>query len=208
MKNHALLEVIAVFAIGLLCAHPAKATTQTISSSSSGGGTNFGTATVNTASVVTCTYAAGGTYGTSCYINAPGWGGVVNVGQSIGTSGAGTVTLSCYGQYPVNGGLNCTAKIDDELCTPEQTIHASASGSGSTSGLAPIKSPALVECTQAVGGTYGTQCYIQSPGWNGYLSAGQSTATSGAGTVYLGCSGQTSPSGGLLCSAQVSQVCP
>lgn len=208
MKNLAFLEVFSLFAVALLCANPASATTQTISSSSSGGGTVLGTANVTTASAVTCTQASGGTYGTSCYINAPGWGGVVRVGQSIGTSGAGTVTLRCYGQYPVNGGLNCTAKVDDALCTPEQTIHASASGSGSTSGLAPIKSPALVECTQAVGGTYGTRCYIQSPGWNGYLSLGQSIGTSGAGTVYLGCSGQTSPSGGLLCSAQVSQVCP
>jgi hypothetical protein len=186
----------------------ASASTQTISASARNGGQTPGTAAISSPSAVTCTAAMGGTSGTKCRIIAPGYSGLVSVGQSIGTTGAGTVTLYCSGSYPANGGLSCTAKVDDTMCTPEQTIIASSSGGGSTIGLAPIKSPAIVECIQATGGQNGTRCAVQSPGFNGYLTAGQSIGTSGAGTVFLGCSGSYPANGGLSCAAQVSQVCP
>lgn len=59
---------------------------------------------------VTCTQANGNnpnTYRPSCYIVAPGHAGIVERGRSIGTSGAGTVTLTCNGQAP----LSCTARV-------------------------------------------------------------------------------------------------
>lgn len=185
------------------------ATTQTISASANTSGSTTGTAPVSSPSVVTCTQASGGLYGTNkCSINAPGINTLMSVGQSIGTSGAGTVILKCYGQYGAGGGLSCQAKIDDTLCSPEQTISASSTFSGSTNGFAPVKSAAIVECTQASGGIYGTKCSVSAPGYSGYLNVGQSIGTSGAGTVNLHCAGQYNANGALSCKAQVSQVCP
>jgi hypothetical protein len=43
-----------------------------------------------------------------CYIVAPGYAGEVPVGHSIGTSGAGTVTLTCTGQGNV---VRCVAQV-------------------------------------------------------------------------------------------------
>ncbi len=196
--------VLVLLGLAFFSAGSVSAAVQTISSTES----VTGHASVSTTAVVTCTQAAGGQYGTFCYVQSPGWTGLLTVGQSIGTNGPGTVTLHCNGQYPIGGGLSCTAKVDDVLCSPEQTISSSASGTGSTVGLTPIKAPALVECTQASGGQYGTLCLVQSPGWTGLMSVGQSIGTSGPGTVSLTCSGQYPPLGGLSCAAQVSQVCP
>ena len=44
----------------------------------------------------------------SCNINAPGFNGDVKVGGVIGTSGAGTVTLTCNGQ---GNRLACSARV-------------------------------------------------------------------------------------------------
>lgn len=197
-----------LFSAFIMYASVAGATTQTISASANVSGSTTGTAPVSSPAVVTCTQASGGTYGTKCSINAPGINTLMDVGQSIGTSGPGTVTLKCYGQYGSSGGLNCKAKIDDSLCSPEQTISASSSLSGSTNGFAPVKSAAVVECTQASGGIYGTQCSISAPGYTGYLNVGQSIGTSAAGTINLHCAGQYNTNGALSCKAHVSQVCP
>lgn len=203
-------KIISALLLSLFIMHAgiADATTQTISASSNMSGSTPGTAPVSSPSVVTCTQASGGIYGTKCSINAPGITTLLDVGQSIGTSGPGTVTLKCYGQYNSGGGLTCKAKIDDSLCSPEQTISASSTLSGSTNGFAPVKSAAIVECTQASGGIYGTKCSISAPGYSGYLNVGQTIGTSGAGTVNLHCFGQYNANGGLSCKAQVSQVCP
>ncbi len=198
---------------GLGLCNSAAAATQTITASAHNGQSNRGMGLATTLSVVTCTRAVGGgAAGTRCSIEAPGWNGVLSVGESIGTTGPGNVILNCNGSYSANGGsLGCTATIDDSTCSPEQTIFGSASNGNSSRGLAPIKSAAIVECTQASGSVAGTitTCGIQSPGYNGRLAAGESIATSGAGTVALSCGGQYSANGGgLSCSAQVSQVCP
>lgn len=211
MKSQIYFCSISVLISALFFANVASATTQTITASARNGTSTPGNATVASISVVTCTQAGGGGQGgTYCLIQAPGWNGILSVGESIGTTGSGNVTLKCNGSYPASGGgLSCTAQIDDAVCSPEQTILASARMGGSTRGLAPIASAAIVECTQASGGIYGTTCGIQSPGWTGFLSAGQSIGTSGAGTVSLSCGGTYSANGGgLTCTAQVSQVCP
>ena len=68
------------------------------------------TASVRGPTAVTCSSAVGNNprqYPPSCNIAAPGYNGSVTPGQTIGTSGAGTVTLTCNGQAP----LRCTAQI-------------------------------------------------------------------------------------------------
>lgn len=50
---------------------------------------------------ITCTLApASGGYPASCQIAAPGYGGAPNQGQTAGSSGPGTVMLTCNGQAP------------------------------------------------------------------------------------------------------------
>lgn len=196
---------------GLFFTNFAEAAITNITAQARNGAQTPGYASIPSSAVVTCTQATGGEYGTSrCNIEAPGWNGLVASGQSIGTSGAGNVTLSCSGTYAASGGgLSCSASIDDTICSPQQTISSTSSGLDFTQGSAPVKSAAIVQCTQATGGQSGTSaCNIQSPGWSGSLSAGQSISTSGAGTVLLNCNGIYGTNGGLQCSAQVSQVCP
>jgi hypothetical protein len=80
------------------------------STTDSSGNQHPGSGAVGGPSPVTCTSASGSNprqYPPSCNISAPGYNGPVAPGQTIGTSGAGTVTLTCNGQVP----LRCTASI-------------------------------------------------------------------------------------------------
>lgn len=202
----------AILAAGLLSLGSASAAVQTITSRSSTSNGYSGNGTATSASVITCTSATA-SMGTNngCVITAPGWSGMVKQGQSIGTSGAGAVKLTCTGQYDFNyGRLDCVAKIDDVACMPEQSINAASVGGGSTAGLAAVKGAALITCTSLTGGLDGTgRCAFQGPGTSASLVAGQQTASTGPGTVKLTCSGMYSATGsGLQCGAQVSQVCP
>lgn len=208
MKGQVSRYSFAVLVAGLFFACAAGAATQTIHATASGGGSTTGSAVVASPSKVTCTQATGGGATSRCFIQSPGWSGFLKAGQSIGTSGAGNVFLSCGGTYPVGGSLSCYAKIDDAACTAEQTISASSNSSGNTEGFAPIKSAALVKCTSATGGGTSSRCFIQSPGFGGLLQSGQSIGTSGAGTVALSCVGTYPVGGSLSCRAQVSQTCP
>src|SRR5882757_2249717 len=61
---------------------------------------------VGGAAKVTCTMAAG--KNATCFIAGPGVAQQVPQGQNVGTSGAGTVTLSCNGTAP----LRCQARVD------------------------------------------------------------------------------------------------
>ena len=45
----------------------------------------------------------------TCYVEGPGVAKQVRVGANVGTSGAGTVTLTCNGTAP----LNCSARVVD-----------------------------------------------------------------------------------------------
>lgn len=207
MKSQVSFYSSLVLIAGFFSANTASAATQTISARAWNGNSTSGNAIVASSAKVTCTQASGGT-NTRCFIQSPGWSGLIKAGQSIGTSGAGNVSLSCTGSYPVGGSLSCSALIDDTACSPEQTISASSQSGSSNQDFAAIKSPAVVECTQATGGGSTSRCYIQSPGFNGSLSQGQSIVTSGAGTVSLLCNGSYPVGGGLSCRAQIGQVCP
>ena len=66
-----------------------------------------GTAAVKGAAKVTCIATAG--KDCTCYITGPGVASQVPKGGVVGTSGAGTVTLTCNGQ----GALSCSARVDD-----------------------------------------------------------------------------------------------
>lgn len=202
---------LVVLVTGLSVMDTANAAVQTINASSSGGSSTSGNAVATSTAVVTCTAATGGQNGTVCHVTAPGWNGIVPVGKSIGTSGAGNVKLTCNGSYAASGGrLACTAQINDALCSPEQSITASASTGNSNWGYAPIKGAAIVQCLHATGSVNITpRCNINAPGYSGGLTTGQTIATTGAGTVTLNCTGMyPANGGGLNCSAQVSQVCP
>ncbi len=90
---------------------------KTISASARNGViTNASAQTIKPASV-TCTQAAGGTSGTTCGVRRPGTSGingyaVLQVGQSLGTSGGGDISLGCNGSYNSSGGgLTCSAQV-------------------------------------------------------------------------------------------------
>lgn len=201
-------RVLAVLFAGFFFATAANAATQTIYATSSRNNTTTGNATTASPAKVTCTSASGGGTSSRCFIQAPGWSGLVPAGQSIGTSGAGNIVLSCTGTYPVGGSISCSAKVDDTACASEQSISATSNSSGVTQGMAAIKSPSIVECSYAAGGGTSSKCFVQAPGYSGLMLAGQSIPTTGAGTVVLGCSGTYPVGGSLSCTADISQVCP
>ncbi|MDQ1092872.1 hypothetical protein QE400_002285 [Xanthomonas sacchari] len=187
------------------------AATQTITASASHGNTYNGTASTSVPSTVTCTQAsAPGTDGTKCMIQAPGWYGAINQGDSIGTTGAGTVVLNCSGQYDYNSGsLSCAATVEDTVCRQSTTLNSSIKGQRNIVATTPIKAGATVKCTAASGGIYGTTCGVTNPGASMVvLPVGQSIVANGPGTVKMGCNGAyDANSGSLTCSALVTQVC-
>jgi len=87
------------------------AAAQTITSSTDPNGNQHpGRAAVRDPSSVTCASVVGNdprNHPPSCNIVAPGYWGIVNIGQTIGTGGLGTVSLTCNGQAP----LRCSARI-------------------------------------------------------------------------------------------------
>jgi hypothetical protein len=88
---------------------------QTISASVVQDNVQTGTAAVKGPATVTCIGATNGGGGpnsrpATCYITGPGYHGDVSLGQSIGTSGAGTVTLGCDGSPEP---LHCTARVKE-----------------------------------------------------------------------------------------------
>lgn len=207
MRSNWKYLVVSVLFAGFSFATAANAATQNIYASSSRYNTTTGNATTASPAKVTCTSASGGTSG-RCFIQAPGWSGLVPAGKSIGTSGAGNIVLSCTGTYPVGGSISCSARVDDTACSSEQSVSATSNGSVTTQGMAAIKSAAIVECRYAAGGGTSSKCFIQAPGFGGLVLVGQSIPTTGAGTVTLGCSGTYPVGGSLSCTADISQVCP
>jgi hypothetical protein len=91
----------------------AKTTGQNITASFDSTGQHPGTAAIGGPVKITCTRAVSDIPNPqprpSCLIQAPGYGGNLNPGQSAGASGAGTVVLNCNGQGNV---LRCGARIN------------------------------------------------------------------------------------------------
>jgi hypothetical protein len=85
---------------------------QTISASNDATGQHPGLAAIAGPAKITCLTAASDIPNPqprpSCNINTPGFFGDVAVGNSVGASGAGTVTLTCNGQ---GNRLTCTARV-------------------------------------------------------------------------------------------------
>ena|SRR5947209_1405004 len=85
--------------------------TRTISSTTDTHGNIIpGSAAISGTATVTCVSAHGNNPHVNrpaCNIAAPGYNGAVKPGSSVGTSGAGTVTLTCSGAAP----LQCSASI-------------------------------------------------------------------------------------------------
>ncbi|MCF5950924.1 hypothetical protein, partial [Xanthomonas perforans] len=94
----------AVFLCGILSCSSVDAAVKTITASARNGGSTQGSAIASNLSVVTCTQATGGgEAGTFCSVQAPGWNGVLSVGESIGTNAPGNVVLNCIGSYAASG---------------------------------------------------------------------------------------------------------
>lgn len=169
-------------------------------------------ASVAVPSTVKCTSAYGdvpsGGVPPKCWIESPGYSGLVAPGTSVGTSGAGTVKLTCVGSVTPNGVIFCAAEITDSVCITSRVIPASSSGGSSVIPTVPLSKVATLSCNSAIGGTYGTKCSVQSPGFNGFLTPGQSAGTTGAGTVMFGCQGSYPINGGLSCTLGITQSCP
>lgn len=106
-----LATVLLVLMISLQAQQNKNMTAQTISSTTDRNGNQHpASAAISGPSQVTCVSASGNdprNYPPSCNVSAPGYNGAVNPRQTVGTSGAGTVRLTCNGQAP----LACTATI-------------------------------------------------------------------------------------------------
>jgi len=194
-----------------LWAGTVSAQTRTISASASNGNTTAGNTIGSVPSKITCTQAYGASVGSAtCSIQSPGWNGLLAVGESIGTNGPGNIRLTCQGSYSIPGsGLQCSARVEDTVCAATQSITASAGPNVSTRGSAALATSAVVRCTAASGGTFGTTCGIRSATGNTSLTVGQETFVPGPGTASISCGGQFNhPFGGLSCTAVVTQVCP
>jgi hypothetical protein len=68
-----------------------------------------GTVAVRGPASVTCLDAQPQRSNATCYVTGPGLDRQLPKGANAGTSGAGTVTLTCNG----NGALRCSARVDD-----------------------------------------------------------------------------------------------
>jgi hypothetical protein len=99
-----------VFIIGLVViigVPIALAGSRVLNASTEPNGTQHNQSTaVGGAAKVTCAMAAG--KNATCFIVGPGAAQQVPQGQNVGTSGPGTVTLSCNGTAP----LRCQARVD------------------------------------------------------------------------------------------------
>lgn len=142
-----------------------------------------------------------------CYIASPGYNRLLPVGHSIGTTGAGTVSLACVGTRPPRKTLSCSAEVS-QACQSSKSVAAYLENGGTYPETAPISaSSAKVYCTSAVGASSGAaRCYVTSPTFNGAVSAGQTVSVSGPGTVIFSCTGNYRNR--LSCRGTVTQVCP
>jgi hypothetical protein len=118
-KNRSNVGMITAFLfVGAACGRTPgpQSKPQTINASvDAQGNAQTATAAINGPARITCTIATNGggpnSRPATCYVTAPGVNRDVTVGQTVGTSGAGTVTLACDGNpYP----LRCTARIEEE----------------------------------------------------------------------------------------------
>ena len=93
-------------------ANKQKAAASTISASVDKTGQHPGTAPIAGPATIKCISATSNIPRPqptpSCLINAPGYNGNLNPGQSAGASGAGTVVLNCNGQGDI---LRCSASV-------------------------------------------------------------------------------------------------
>src|SRR5690606_13752543 len=74
-------------------------------------------ASTSTTSAVTVkclnvTGAASGGISPSCYIHSPGYNRLLQIGQSIGTTGPGLVSLGCAGSRRPGQTLSCSASVE------------------------------------------------------------------------------------------------
>jgi hypothetical protein len=108
-------KVIVAAAIAVGTATIASAASRVINASTDMNGNQHpGTTAVRGPARVTCLTATQssahpGDPPATCYVQGPGVASQVQKGANVGTSGAGTVTLTCNGQ----GRLTCSARVDD-----------------------------------------------------------------------------------------------
>jgi hypothetical protein len=115
MKKMMLVSLLGVLAIPVMLAQNSKKVQTIDASVDAQGNVHTATAPVKGPATVTCASATNGGGGSNarpatCYITGPGYHGDLVAGQSIGTSGAGTITLACDGNpYP----LHCRASVEE-----------------------------------------------------------------------------------------------
>lgn len=143
---------------------------------------------------------------TSCYVRAPGFQGVVGVGQTVGASGPGTIELTCHGTS-ASDASTCAVIVDSTACVAEQNLSAYARNGSQYPDSAATSSPASLTCTSASGAS-NARCSFSAPGFMGFVGVGQTVGTTGPGTVTLYCAGTYPVGGGLNCAAKVAQSCP
>lgn len=90
---------------------------KSLSAYNSGGGSYGETTALFSPAIATCTGASGASSGDTarCFIDAPGHYGTVDAGQTVVTTGPGTLHLGCHGPYAAHATLSCTATVE-QVC--------------------------------------------------------------------------------------------
>jgi hypothetical protein len=119
MKMRYLLSVLFLVAAGILAAtspgdaqRAPRGKVTSLQATSDQSGPHPATAEIAGPATIMCINATSETQNPpplpNCRITAPGFSGILNKGQTIDATGAGTVTLKCNGQ----GYMRCNARID------------------------------------------------------------------------------------------------
>lgn len=208
-KSGIAVGILAVAGMASTIGHAAE----TLNASSNDRGAWPGSTIATSVVAVKClsvTGASSNSISPRCFVSGPGYSSYVDIGQSIGTSGPGVVTLTCSGARAPGRTLSCSAVVDASACSDTELLSAYKSGGSTYSDTAPLFSTALATCTSATGAIRGStpRCFVDGPGYYGTVNVGQTIPTTGPGTVRLSCSGSYSVNSTLSCSSRVEQICP
>lgn len=211
-RGNALSVAVATGVLALLLSGAGQAA-EVINASANDNGDQAGMTVTTSVVAIKClsvTGASSGGISPRCFISAPGYSSYVDIGQSVGTTGPGAVTLTCSGLRRPGRTLSCSAAVDDSACNDVELLSAYKKNGGNYGETAPMFSQASVKCTSASGASSGStaRCFLDAPGYYGVMNVGQTIVTAGPGTARLNCHGNYNANSTLSCQARVEQVCP
>lgn len=207
------VAIVAISAVAAMAAAPVAYGAEILNASASDRGTQSDSTVAASVAAIKCLGVSGAERDgitPKCRIDGPGFVGYVGIGQTVGTTGGGSITLTCSGTRGVGRTLSCSAAVDESACEDTESLSAYHEGGGRYGDSSPLFSQAVATCTSASGARRGStaRCFVDGPGQYGQVDVGETVALSGPGTVFLHCSGSYSANSTLSCAARVEQMCP